>query len=64
MFAIQSMIVKPSPKESTIKEMTYYLYLRDVLHGTNIRIDKIIVLFDFMQSLRYFNSSSWFTQNI
>ena len=43
MVSIQSMILTPSPKSNTIKEMIYYLYPGGLLFGTNIIIAKIIV---------------------
>ena len=64
MFAIQSMIVTPSPKAKAINRMTCYLYRCGLFFVTNIIITSIIVLFDFMQYPHSCNSKYWFFHHI
>ena len=50
MFDSQSIIVITAPKAKAINKMTCYFYPCGLLLGNNIIIDRIIVLFDFIQS--------------
>ena len=64
MFIIQSMIVTPSSKAKSMKKMTCYFYYCGFLFGTNILIDRIIVLFEFMQSSYSCSPKYWFIHHI
>ena len=60
MFAIQSMIITPSPKAKAIYEITCYLYHLGLLFVTNIIISRILVLFYFMINSHSSSYKSWF----
>ena len=49
MFESESMIVNTYSKANNTQKMKYNLYTRGFLNRTNIRIAKIIVIFDFIQ---------------